>query len=250
MTQAFQLLVIFLSGSLLWAATSPVFTPGVSFPTLAGPLASITGDFNHDGHMDLAISNTAGDSVSILLGVGDGTFRPRVDYPVAGCQVGQVITGDFNGDGNLDLLGTCTLTTTLFVLPGRGDGTFGSPILSNAPMPVVSGFLENFVEPLSAADVNGDGILDLALIIQTAPSVGFQTPGAIGQTVILTGNGDGTFGHSTTLTIAPAGTETYAVQLADVFQMGIVGLGLLFLPIHFSSSLAERYAFHDFRHHH
>lgn len=227
MTQAFQLLVIFLSGSLLWAATSPVFTPGVSFPTLAGPLASITGDFNHDGHIDLAISNTAGDSVSILLGVGDGTFRPRVDYPVAGCQVGQVITGDFNGDGNLDLLGTCTLTTTLFVLPGRGDGTFGSPILSNAPMPVVSGFLENFVEPLSAADVNGDGILDLALIIQTAPSVGFQTPGAIGQTVILTGNGDGTFGHSTTLTIAPAGTETYAVQLADVNGDGeadIVGI--------------------------
>jgi uncharacterized protein (TIGR03437 family) len=199
------------------AATAPIFNPGVSLPTLAGPLASITGDFNKDGNIDLAVSNTAVDSLSVFLGNGDGTFQPRVDYAIAGCQVDQVITGDFNRDGNLDLLGTCTLTPTIFVLPGKGDGTFGAPILSSAPMPIVSGFLENFVQPLTTADINGDGILDLALIIQTSASVTLGSPGAIGQTVILTGNGDGTFGHPATLgTIAPSGTETYAVQLADV----------------------------------
>jgi len=198
------------------SAASPVFTPGVSSPTLAGPLASVAGDFNHDGHIDFAVSNTSADSVSIFLGNGDGTFQTRADYAVSGCQVGQVITGDFNSDGNLDLLGTCTLTPIIFVLPGKGDGTFGTPIITTAPFPVVSGFLENFVEPLTTADVNGDGILDLALIIQTSTSITLTSAGAVGQTVIMTGNGDGTFGHPTTLAIAPPGTETYSVQLADV----------------------------------
>jgi uncharacterized protein (TIGR03437 family) len=210
------------------AATAPVFNPGISFPTLAGPLASITGDFNKDGNIDLAVSNTAVDSVSVFLGNGDGTFRPRVDYSIAGCQVDQVITGDFNRDGNLDLLGTCTLTPTIFVLPGKGDGTFGTTILSSAPMAIVSGFLENFVQPLTTADINGDGILDLALIIQTSASVTLSSKGAIGQTVVMTGNGDATFGHAVTLSnIAPSGTETFAVQLVDVNSDGrpdIVGI--------------------------
>ncbi len=186
------------------------------FPTAAGPLASTLADFNQDGHLDLSVSNTAVDSISVFLGVGDGTFRARTDYTVAGCQPGQTITGDFNRDGHLDLLGTCTLTTSIFVLPGKGDGTFGAPIFTHVPFPIVSGFLDAFVQPLSSADINGDGIPDLALIIQTTSVVGLSTPGMIGQTVTLTGNGDGTFGHLTTIGISPAGTETYAVQLADV----------------------------------
>lgn len=216
MTKAPKVLAGFLCCGMLCGAASPVFTGGNSYPTLAGPLASITADFNKDGHIDLAVSNTAVDSVSIFLGNGDGTFRPRVDYSVTGCQAAQVITGDFNRDGNLDLLGTCTLTSTIFVLPGKGDGTFGAPILSHAPMAIVSGFLENFVEPLTSADVNGDGIPDLALIIQTSASVTLSSAGAIGQAIIMTGNGDGTFGNATNLSIAPAGTETFSVELADI----------------------------------
>ncbi len=197
-------------------AQTPRFSQGVSVTTAAGPLASAAGDFNQDGHTDLAIANTTAKSVSILLGRGDGTFSERADYGAGTCQIGQVITGDFNGDGKLDLLGTCTLTTAIVMLPGLGDGTFGAPVFSQAPMPVVSGLLENFVEPLTSADVNGDGIPDLALIIQTSPAVSIDGPGAIGQAVIMTGNGDGTFTFASTLNIAPQGTEPYALQLADV----------------------------------
>ena len=46
------------------------FSTGSLLATQPGPLASITGDFNQDGHTDLAISNTAVQSISILLGRG------------------------------------------------------------------------------------------------------------------------------------------------------------------------------------
>ncbi len=228
-----HLLVAFLSLYLLFSFICPlgaqtnVFSQGVTVTTLAGPLASTPGDFNGDGHLDIAISNTAVSSVSILLGVGDGTFRTPVVYSTAGCQPGQAITGDFNRDGHLDLLASCTLTANVMVLPGRGDGTFGAPIFSKTPFPVVSGFLDGFVEPLTTADVNGDGILDLALIIQTVPSVGLTSAGAIGQAVVMLGEGNGTFAAPVTLNIAPTGTEPYAVQLADVNRDGkqdIVGI--------------------------
>lgn len=200
------------------------FTQGVTLPTKAGPLASITGDFNADGHVDVAIANTAVQSVTILLGVGDGTFRPAVEYNTKGCQPGQLITGDFNRDGHLDLLSSCTLTNNIMMLPGHGDGSFGAPIFTPTPFPVVSGFLDGFVEPLTSADVNGDGILDLALIIQTVQSVGLDSPGAIGQTVIMAGKGDGTFAAPVMQNIAPPGTETYAVELGDLNGDGKVDL--------------------------
>ena len=37
------------------------------------------GDFNGDGKPDLAVAN-AGDAVSVLLGNGNGTFQPAVNY--------------------------------------------------------------------------------------------------------------------------------------------------------------------------
>jgi len=42
------------------------------------PIEAATGDFNGDGKLDLAVVNNGDGTVSILLGNGDGTFRPQV----------------------------------------------------------------------------------------------------------------------------------------------------------------------------
>ena len=57
------------------------------------------GDFNGDGNVDLAVAtDVANSSVSILLGNGDGTFKPPVSYATDE-DVYWVAVGDFNDDG-------------------------------------------------------------------------------------------------------------------------------------------------------
>ena len=66
------------------------------------PDAIVAGDFNGDGHLDLAVANCGDNTVSVLLGNGDGTFQPQVTYAV-GSDPDAIVAGDFNGDGRLDL---------------------------------------------------------------------------------------------------------------------------------------------------
>src|SRR5579871_6166770 len=131
------------------------------------------GDFNGDGHLDLAVNSVDSATVSILLGNGNGTFQPAHFYD-AGPASSAVVTGDFNGDGILDLAAT-DAEGGLSVLIGNGDGTFQPPIttlLDQAPVaPVV-------------ADFNGDGKLDVAAVYRSS---------SFSDVVVLLGNGDGTF---------------------------------------------------------
>jgi hypothetical protein len=60
------------------------------------------GDFNGDGASDLATANVVGNSVSILLGAGDGSFVPGGEFGV-GRRPFALAAGDFNFDGALDL---------------------------------------------------------------------------------------------------------------------------------------------------
>jgi hypothetical protein len=55
---------------------TPLF-PGQTFAAGDRPSSVTTGDFNGDGVTDLAIANVSSDYVSVLLGVGDGTFAPQ-----------------------------------------------------------------------------------------------------------------------------------------------------------------------------
>jgi len=71
----------------------------------SSPLSIAAGDFNGDGKIDLAVANSGSNSISILLGNGDGTFQTHVDF-ATNFAPQSLATADFNGDGHLDF-GCC-----------------------------------------------------------------------------------------------------------------------------------------------
>ena len=75
-----------------------------SYATGTGPTAIAAGDFNADGKTDLVTANSGANTVSVLLGNGDGTYRAKVDYAV-GTQPASLVVADFNNDGSLWMLG-------------------------------------------------------------------------------------------------------------------------------------------------
>ena len=165
------------------------------------PLFMAAGDFNGDSNLDLVVANFDSNSVSVLLGKGDGTFQHRVDYATCG-RPQTPIVGDFNGDGKLDVAVAC-VTSTILVLLGNGDGTFQA----KGDFPTGS-----YPAYGMTADFNGDGKLDITTINQGSDSVS-----------ILLGNGDGTFQANTDY---PVGFTPTGVAAADFNRDGKLDLAV------------------------
>lgn len=207
----------------------PIASSGIAFT--AGKLI-VSGDFNGDGVLDLAVGD--GSSLNILLGNGDGTFKQGQTISV-GSTFPSLVTADFNGDGIPDLAVLSPSSSVVYVYLGNGDGTFkGSPLAPPATGPnasamvagdfnndgltdlAVSGqsvevFLSNgdgsFMAPITTAvsagfiaacDFNGDGNLDLAASTQFSPTLP-----EFGTTILL-GDGHGNFSPGQQIGIAGA----------------------------------------------
>ena len=135
------------------------FTAAAGSPFAVGlvPQSLATGDFNGDGKLDLAITNSDVNSVTVLLGNGAGGFTPALGSPFpVGTWPHTVAVADYNGDGKLDLAIANTNSNNITILLGNGAGGFtpaaGSPIaVGSKPQSVVTG------------DFNGDGKPDLAV---------------------------------------------------------------------------------------
>jgi photosystem II stability/assembly factor-like uncharacterized protein len=141
-----------------------------------GPQSLGTGDLDGDGKPDLAVANTLGDTVSVWLGDGDGTFAPRADYPTVDAPHALAVA-DLDGNGRSDVA----------VLHDDGEGTL-SVFLSNADgtlgarrdFPTVAGATSS--SALAVGDFNRDGRVDVALSDPT-----------LGAVRLLLGYGDGDF---------------------------------------------------------
>ena len=87
------------------------------------PNSVVVGDFNEDGLLDVIQVNHAPASVEVLLGNGDGTFRPGATYMVGVFPLYATVAS-LRGNGILDLVVGEGLSDNLYVMLGNGDGTF------------------------------------------------------------------------------------------------------------------------------
>ncbi len=141
-----------------------------------GPRGIVVGDFDGDGLLDLATANQFADpernNLSVLLGLGDGTFQAQQRFR-AGSSPSAIVAGDFNRDGRLDLATANAGSSDVSVLLRQDNGTFQEqPRLRVGFNP----------SALVVGDFNGDGRLDLA-----------TANGIFSDVSVLLDQGDGTF---------------------------------------------------------
>jgi hypothetical protein len=183
--------------SVLMGNGNGTFQAKRDYSTDAAPISLALGDVNGDGRPDLLTANYSANTgrpntVSVLLGNGNGTFREKVNYPT-GASPSSVAVGDVNGDGKPDLFTANFDASSVSVLLGNGDGTFRTNV----------DYATNFSSSsVAVGDLNGDGRPDLL----TAASFGASVS-------VLLGNGDGTFGAKVDY---PTGASPRSVATGDV----------------------------------
>jgi hypothetical protein len=97
---------------------------GTVLPTNSNPLSMAVGDFDFDGHVDVAVANFVTNSIDVLLGVGDGSFQVVNTITTGVSAPLGIVAADFNRDNYADLAVANNGSDTVLVLLGIGDGTF------------------------------------------------------------------------------------------------------------------------------
>ncbi|CAF4490488.1 unnamed protein product [Rotaria sp. Silwood2] len=152
------------------------------------------GDFNGDGRLDLVATNYYDNSVTVLLGYGNGTFGNISIYPNSGNSAAYgLAVGDFNNDDRLDFVVAYFSTNRIAVFLGYGDGNFSNQM-------TYSTGISSHPNGVAVGDFNNDGQLDVAVANQYAYNVG-----------IFLGYGNGSFSNQTAY---PTGLKSSPWSLA------------------------------------
>lgn len=124
----FASLGLLVSGLMACSKAEPYNPPDLfyyfaSYKVGKNPTTITTVDLNHDSFTDLVTTNIASDTLSILLGNGDGTFRDQMQLHV--CQEPRALAiGDFKQDEHVDLALACSGGDEIALLFGQGNGRF------------------------------------------------------------------------------------------------------------------------------
>jgi hypothetical protein len=163
-----------------------------NFSTQNDPLTLLTGDWNNDTILDLAVLNgigTTGHTISIFLGVGDGSFGPAATF--ASSETISLAAGDMDNDGDLDLV-SGNSSNKITVLYRAANGTYVAG--QDYPVPAIP-------SRLVVGDLNGDGVLDVVTASSNSSNIN-----------VLLAISNASFGSATSF---PAGGFSNALAIAD-----------------------------------
>jgi hypothetical protein len=190
------------------------FTPAANSPVTVGanPRSLAVGDFNRDGNLDLAVANQNDDTVTILLGSGNGQFAPAAASPLmVGDFPQSTAVADFNGDGISDIAvvnyGTSNTTVFLSQLTQTAAATVsGISALGSGPHLVEASYA-------GGADYAGS-------ISQTVSLVGSSF--TVAGTVVSLSPG-ATTGNTSSITVSPTGGFTGSVVMTAAITASPAG---------------------------
>jgi type II secretory pathway component GspD/PulD (secretin) len=203
------------ASSALNAAAAAGALPTTNYAVGNSPVSVAIADVNGDGIPDLIVANegsgttSALGTVSILLGLGGGTFGTASNLTIGTTQdlkipmPSAVAVSNFGGDVNMDIAVTDSANNNVAILRGMGNGTFAAPVTyptGNTPVALLVG---NF---------NANGFPDLAVVNQADNTVS-----------ILLGQSGGTF---TAKTDYPVGTMPVAIASGTFTGNGVIDLAV------------------------
>lgn len=182
-------------------------TTNIVLGTGVGPVSIVSGDFNSDGHPDLAVANHDG-TITLFLSNAAVNFTYYTVKPISGGfgTLTGITAGRFTNSGNLDLAVTDATSNGVHLLIGDGTGNFSVaqtlPAAGVDPTGIASG------------DFNKDGYPDLAVV--------YAGNGMVG---LFLGQGNGNFSSSTPISVGPSsGTGATAIIAADIESNGNLDL--------------------------
>ncbi len=190
------------------------FQPAVGSPVAAGPYPNDIGlgDMNRDGNLDLVIPNHQTPYVTVLLGDGQGRFRPAPRSPFATSSYPHphsVALGDFNSDGKLDAVIDSWGHDQVNLLLGDGNGNLITP---GRMFPVG----KRPYQRVRSTDFNKDGHPDVVTTNMDS-----------GDVSVLLGDGKGGF-HNAPGSPFAAGPKPWAMAIDDLDKDG--NLDLVTIP--------------------
>lgn len=162
----------------IWSAE-----PDVQLNLQSGASEAALADINRDGHQDLILAHHDSYDVAVLLGSANGQFRPAEGSPYTAREGNQphthsLVVADFNNDGNIDIATANNSDSDVSLLLGNSKGQF----VRAAKSPFACG---KSPYPMSAADITGDGNVDLVIPNATHGDKQVKT------LTLLLGNGKG-----------------------------------------------------------
>ncbi|MFO7916306.1 MAG: FG-GAP-like repeat-containing protein [Candidatus Krumholzibacteriales bacterium] len=154
-----SVVIIFLLCSSYVNAFEPLFDEAMSFTVGREPEDVAIGDFNGDGHLDLAVANYGDDELTLLLGKGDGTFENPYPWwfgwnPDTGSRPVALTAFNFDNDEREDIAVVNKDSDDVYVFRGEGGGGLSAMIVY---------YVGESPSSIAAADFNEDGYDDLAV---------------------------------------------------------------------------------------